>query len=150
MLDTQTNLAALLKDPDLLATQGYLGGDWTDGAGGATFPVTNPARGDVIAEVADLSREQAAAAIDAAYTAQKEWAAWTGKERAAVLRKWFDLMVEHADDLGTILTASRASRTPRPRARSSMVPASSSGSPRKPSAPMAKRSPATSATSGSP
>ena len=105
MLDTQTNLAALLKDPDLLATQGYLGGEWTDGAGGATFPVTNPARGDVIAEVADLSREQAAAAIDAAYAAQKEWAAWTGKERAAVLRKWFDLMVAHADDLGTILTA---------------------------------------------
>ena len=105
MLDTQTDLSKLLKDPDLLATKGYLAGDWVDAESGATFPVTNPARGDVIAEVADLSRAQAAKAIDAAYAAQKEWAAWTGKERAGVLRKWFDLMVEHADDLGTILTA---------------------------------------------
>jgi len=59
----------------------------------------------VIATVADLGRAETARAIDAAYTAQVDWAAWTGKERATVLRKWFDLMVENADDLGTILTA---------------------------------------------
>ena len=105
MLDTLTDLSKLLKDPALLATQGYLAGEWVDGEGGATFAVRNPARGDEIAQVADLSRAQAGQAIDSAYAAQKEWAAWTGKERAAVLRKWFDLMVEHADDLGTILTA---------------------------------------------
>ncbi len=100
-----TNLSALLNDASLLATRAYLAGDWTDADDGATFAVTNPARGDVIARVADLTRAETARAIDAAYSAQREWAQWTGKERAAVLRKWFDLMVENADDLGRILTA---------------------------------------------
>jgi succinate-semialdehyde dehydrogenase/glutarate-semialdehyde dehydrogenase len=105
MLDAQTDLRALLKDPDLLETRAYLAGEWTDGAGGKSFEVTNPARGDVIAKVADLDRAQVSAAIDTAYGAQKTWAARTAKERANTLRKWFDLMVEHADDLATILTA---------------------------------------------
>ncbi|HSG55954.1 MAG TPA: aldehyde dehydrogenase family protein, partial [Paracoccaceae bacterium] len=105
MLDTVTNLKSLLKDPSLLAEQAYLAGDWVDGDGGATFPVTNPARGDVIANVADLSRAQVAVAIAKAEVAQKEWAKYTGKERAAILRKWFDLMMENQDDLATILTA---------------------------------------------
>ena len=105
MLDTVTDLKALLKDPSLLATRAYLAGEWADADSGATFAVTNPARGDVIAEVADLTRAEAARAIDAAFAAQKGWAQWTGKERAAVLRRWFDLMVENADDLGRILTA---------------------------------------------
>ena len=104
MLDVPTNLKSLLKDPSLLATGAYIDGQWVAGDNG-TFEVTNPARGDVIAEVADLSRAQVAGAIDAAYKAQKDWASWTGKERAAVLRKWFDLMIENADDLATILTA---------------------------------------------
>ena len=105
MLDTNTDLSKLLKDPDLLATKAYLGGEWRDADSGATFPVKNPARGDVIAEVADLTRAETARAIDAAYAAQKDWAAWTGKERAAVLRRWYELMMANADDLGTILTA---------------------------------------------
>ncbi|MGR3513068.1 MAG: NAD-dependent succinate-semialdehyde dehydrogenase [Paracoccaceae bacterium] len=105
MLDQTTDLADLLKDPSLLVTQAYVAGDWTDADTGATFEVTNPARGDVIAHVADLSRAETARAIAAAETAQKDWAARTAKERANILRKWYDLMVEHADDLGTILTA---------------------------------------------
>lgn len=105
MLDTATNLKSLLKDPDLLAEKAYAGGKWVDGTDGATFEVVNPARGDVIANVADLDRKQVADVIAGAAKAQKEWAKWTGKERAAVLRKWFDLMMEHQDDLGTILTA---------------------------------------------
>jgi len=104
MLDTTTDLKSMLKDPSLLETRAYVNGAWVDGADG-TFDVTNPSRGDVIAQVADLSRAQVAEAIDAAYAAQKAWALWTGKERAAVLRKWFDLMMEHQDDLGRILTA---------------------------------------------
>jgi succinate-semialdehyde dehydrogenase/glutarate-semialdehyde dehydrogenase len=102
---SETNLKNLLKDPSLLVTQGYLAGEWVDGEDGATFDVTNPARGDVIAQVADLSRAQTAQAIAAAETAQKEWAAKTAKERANILRRWYDLMMENADDLGTILTA---------------------------------------------
>ncbi len=105
MLDTQTNLAAHLKDAGLLETRAYIAGEWCDADDSASFAVTNPARGDVIAEVADVSRVEAERAIAAAYQAQKEWAAWTGKERAAVLRRWYDLMVENADDLGAILTA---------------------------------------------
>ena len=104
MLDQPTDLKSLLKDPSLLETRGYVNGAWVGGDSG-TFAVTNPARGDVIAEVADLSRAQVAQAIDAAHSAQKDWAKWTGKERAAVLRKWFDLMMANADDLATILTA---------------------------------------------
>ncbi len=104
MTDATTNLKSLLKDPSLLETRAYIGGKWVDGEDG-TFDVTNPARGDVIAKVADLSRAQVAGAIAQAEKAQKEWAAWTGKERANVLRKWFDLMMANQDDLGAILTA---------------------------------------------
>jgi succinate-semialdehyde dehydrogenase / glutarate-semialdehyde dehydrogenase len=103
MLDATTDLRSLLNDPSLLETRAYIGGDWVAGEG--TFDVTNPARGDVIAQVADVSRAQAAGAIAQAEAAQKDWAAWTGKERAVVLRKWFDLMMENQEDLGTILTA---------------------------------------------
>ncbi|GHF54216.1 NAD-dependent succinate-semialdehyde dehydrogenase [Seohaeicola zhoushanensis] len=111
MLDATTDLKSLLKDPSLLETRAYVGGKWVDGDNG-TFAVTNPARGDVIAEVADLSRAQAAEAIATAYAAQKEWAKYTGKERANILRKWYDLMMENAEDLGTILTAEQGKPKP--------------------------------------
>ena len=100
-----TDLKSRLKDPSLLAELAYCAGEWVQGEGGATFAVTNPARGDVIANVADLSRAQVADTIAKAEAAQKEWAQWTGKERATVLRRWFDLMMANQDDLGTILTA---------------------------------------------
>ncbi|WP_293441377.1 NAD-dependent succinate-semialdehyde dehydrogenase [Planktotalea sp.] len=105
MLDTPTNLASLLKDPSLLATKAYIGGEWVDADGGATFDVLNPARGDVIVQVADVSRAQVAGAIAQADVAQKEWAKKTGKERSNILRAWFDLMMANQEDLATILTA---------------------------------------------
>ncbi|MAM23796.1 MAG: succinate-semialdehyde dehydrogenase (NADP(+)), partial [Rhodobacteraceae bacterium] len=104
MTDAKTDLKSMLKDPSLLETRAYVNGEWIDGDDG-TFDVTNPARGDVIAKVANLSRAQVGKAIAAAEKAQKDWAKQTGKERAAILRKWFDLMMENQDDLGTILTA---------------------------------------------
>ena len=100
-----TDLKMLLRDPSLLQTRAYVAGEWIDADDGKTFPVINPARGDIIAEVADLSRAEVARAIKAADTAMKEWAARTGKERAQVMRKWFDLMMENQDDLRRILTA---------------------------------------------
>ncbi|KIC37768.1 NAD-dependent succinate-semialdehyde dehydrogenase [Leisingera sp. ANG-M7] len=103
MLDANTDLKSLLKDPSLLETRAYIGGQFTDGEG--TFDVTNPARGDVIAQVSDTSRAQVAGAIAQADAAQKEWAKWTGKERATAMRKWFDLMMENQEDLAVILTA---------------------------------------------
>ncbi|MEY4306177.1 MAG: hypothetical protein RIT52_2352, partial [Pseudomonadota bacterium] len=105
MLDTATDLRSILKDPSLLVEQAYIAGEWVNAADGKTFAVTNPARGDVIANVADMTREDARRAIEAADKARHEWAARTGKERAAVLRKWFDLCMANLDDLGTILTA---------------------------------------------
>ena len=100
-----TDLANLLSDPSLLETKGYFAGNWVSGDKNQTFDVKNPARGDTIAKVANLSREQISAAIDTAYEAQKEWAKRTGKERATILRRWFDLMMENCEDLAKILTA---------------------------------------------
>jgi succinate-semialdehyde dehydrogenase/glutarate-semialdehyde dehydrogenase len=105
MLDTTTDLKSMLKNPNLICTQAYSAGAWRDAADGKTFDVNNPARGDVIAQVADLSRAEVADAIDAAYIAQKAWAARTGKDRANLLRKWFDLLMANQDDLGIIMTA---------------------------------------------
>ncbi len=105
MLDSVTDLASLLKDPSLLVTKAYVAGEWIDADDGATFAVINPARGDEIAHVPNLGRAETARAIDAANHAMKDWAARTGKERAQVMRKWFELMMENQDDLGTILTA---------------------------------------------
>ena len=92
-----------LKDPSLLETRAYINGQWRTCAN--TFDVTNPATGNIIAKVADCSVADITDAIDAAYLAQKDWAKKTGKERATVLRKWNDLLIEAADDLGTILCA---------------------------------------------
>ncbi|MDO5527786.1 MAG: NAD-dependent succinate-semialdehyde dehydrogenase [Paracoccus sp. (in: a-proteobacteria)] len=105
MSKDSTDLKSMLDDPSLLETRAYIAGAWIDADDGATFDVRNPARGDVIAKVADLGRAETARAIEAAAEAMKGWAARTAKDRANVLRRWFDLMMEHQDDLGTILTA---------------------------------------------
>ncbi len=119
MLDSVTDLRALLKDPTLLPNKAYVAGEWVDAADGATFAVTNPARGDIIARVPDLTRADAARAIAAADKARHEWAARTGKERAAILRKWHDLCLLNQDDLGTILTAEQGK--PLPEAKGEVV-----------------------------
>ena len=93
-----------LNDPSLLRTDSYVNGAWTKAKGDKRFAVTNPANGAVIAEVADLGAAEVTAAIDAAVPAQKEWAARTAKDRAMVLRKWYDLIMANADDLAIILT----------------------------------------------
>ena len=119
MLDSVTDLRALLKDPTLLPNKAYVAGEWVDAVDGATFAVTNPARGDIIARVPDLTRADAARAIAAADKARHEWAARTGKERAAILRKWYDLCLVNQDDLGTILTAEQGK--PLPEAKGEVV-----------------------------
>jgi len=100
-----TDLGSLLKDPSLIATKAYVAGEWIDADDGATFAVTNPARGDVICDVADLGRDEIARAIAAAEEAMKGWQALTAKERANTLRAWFNLMMENQQDLALILTA---------------------------------------------
>jgi succinate-semialdehyde dehydrogenase/glutarate-semialdehyde dehydrogenase len=105
MLDDTTNIKSLLRNPDLVCDKAFVAGEWVAAGSGKTFDVSNPARGDVIASVPDLSRAEIAKAIDAAYIAQKSWAALTGKARANVLRKWFELMMANQEDLAIIMTA---------------------------------------------
>jgi succinate-semialdehyde dehydrogenase/glutarate-semialdehyde dehydrogenase len=94
-----------ISDQGLLKTQAYVDGQWTDGDDGSTFPVTNPATGATIAEVASCGSAETRRAIEAAETAMQEWRRRSAKERAALLRRWFDLMMESQEDLAQILTA---------------------------------------------
>ncbi|MDO6588872.1 succinate-semialdehyde dehydrogenase (NADP(+)) [Loktanella sp. D2R18] len=105
MLEKSTNLKSMLTRPDLLCEAAFVAGDWVLAQGRASFDVINPARGDVIASVPDLTRAEVNDAIAAAEKAQKSWAARAAKERAQILRKWFDLLMAHQDDLAIIMTA---------------------------------------------
>jgi len=91
-----------LNDPSLLKQHAYLDGAWQDGA--HHIEVTNPADGSFLANVPDLGALEARAAIDAAARAWPAWRALTGKARAAVLRRWFDLIVANTDDLAVLMT----------------------------------------------
>ncbi|HUF86427.1 MAG TPA: NAD-dependent succinate-semialdehyde dehydrogenase, partial [Thermohalobaculum sp.] len=88
---------------NLLEGRAHVGGEWLTGA--KTFPVTNPSTGEEIIKVADLTRDDTRRAVDAAYAAFPAWSARTGKERAAILRRWYELILENADDLARLLTA---------------------------------------------
>ncbi len=92
-----------LKDPSLLRQAAFVGGEWIE-ANGAGIAVTNPATGDVIGYVPKLGAAETKKAIAVAERVQKEWAARPAKERAGILRKWFELMIANQDDLGHILT----------------------------------------------
>ena len=94
-----------LQDPTLLRTQAYVGGEWIDADSGATFAVTDPATGEVVASVADLGVDETRRAVDLAEVAQKAWAARTAKDRGAVLRRWYELFLEHKEDLALIMTS---------------------------------------------
>jgi succinate-semialdehyde dehydrogenase/glutarate-semialdehyde dehydrogenase len=92
-----------LKDESLLKSAAYVNGVWTNGA--KTFAVKNPSTGETIADVADLSAPDARAAIDAAQDAFAAWKKKTAKERGALMRKWFDLIMGAQEDLAAIMTA---------------------------------------------
>ena len=92
-----------LTDPALLRSEAYLDGQWVSGA--ERFAVTNPATGETVAEVPNLRRADAEAAIAAADAAWPAWRASSPKERAKILHRWFDLMVAHGEDLARIITA---------------------------------------------
>ena len=94
-----------ISDQALLKTQAYINGEWVDADNGATLAVTNPANGNVIAEVAKCSTAETRRAIEAADAALPAWRAKSAKERGALLRKWFNLMMEAQEDLAIILTA---------------------------------------------
>ncbi len=93
-----------LSDQALLRTQAYINGEWIDADNGATLPITNPANGEVIAEVAKCGTAETRRAIEAAAAAFPEWRKRTVKERATCMRNWFNLMMEAQEDLAMILT----------------------------------------------
>jgi len=94
-----------LKNPDLLREQSYINGAWASAADKGTFPVTNPADGSLLANVAQLGVAETRQAIAAASAAWPTWRKRTAKDRAAILRRWYELILANKDDLAVLMTA---------------------------------------------
>ena len=94
-----------LKNMTLLKNKGYIDGQWVGADSGATFVVSDPASGATLVEVADMGLAETRRAIAAAAKALPAWKAKTAKERSAILRKWNDLLIAHADDLALLMTS---------------------------------------------
>ncbi len=94
-----------LADSKLFRQQAYIAGQWSDADSGDKISVSNPATNDTLGSVPKMGGVETRRAIDAAATAYPAWRAKTGKERAAVLRRWFELMMANQDDLGALMTA---------------------------------------------
>lgn len=101
-LGPQVSSFALLKDPSLLKSDALINGVWIPGM--TRFEVTDPSNGNTIAHVANLGEYEAQTAISAAHAALPAWRSKTGKERHAILLKWFQLLMAHQEDLARILT----------------------------------------------
>lgn len=94
-----------LNDASLFKTDSYVNGEWIAAPNGKTFPIHNPATGKLVAEVADHGADTIRDAIAKADVAQKAWAARTAKDRAMLMRAWYNLIMENQEDLAQILTA---------------------------------------------
>ena len=97
-------MAQIVKERTLLLDRGYIRGEWVEGDSGATFPVINPATGEELTQVPRMGTDETRRAIEAAQAAYPPWRATLAKERARILRRWADLMLEHRDDLALLLT----------------------------------------------
>jgi succinate-semialdehyde dehydrogenase/glutarate-semialdehyde dehydrogenase len=93
-----------LSDSKLFRQQCYVNGEWVDADSGETIEVTNPVDNSVIGTIPKMGANETRRAIEGAQEAQKEWRKRTGKERAAILRKWHDLMMENQEDLAILMT----------------------------------------------
>jgi succinate-semialdehyde dehydrogenase/glutarate-semialdehyde dehydrogenase len=108
-----------LKDPQLLRNLAYVNGEWIGADGGATITVTNPATGEIVGTVPMMGAEEARRAIESANVALAKWRKTIAKDRGRLLRQWFDLIIENADDLALILTSEQGK--PLPEAKSEVV-----------------------------
>jgi succinate-semialdehyde dehydrogenase/glutarate-semialdehyde dehydrogenase len=102
-MDMKTSPLSLLNDPTLLKTDAFINGQWVQGSN--RFDVNDPATGLKLADVANLGPQDATDAIDAANAALPAWRHKTGKERHAILLKWYQLLMANVEDLGRIMTA---------------------------------------------
>jgi succinate-semialdehyde dehydrogenase/glutarate-semialdehyde dehydrogenase len=98
------DIRKLLKDPSLFKEEAFINNQWVKSSSGTSFPINNPATGDIIAQVANLGAVDAEKAITAADQALSKWKGLTGKERAGLMRKWFDLILQNKDDLAVLMT----------------------------------------------
>ncbi len=103
-MPTRTD-AVPLRDEYLLRQKAYVNGAWCDADDGTTLPVTNPATGQLIGTVPGLGTAEARRAVEAASAAWPAWRKRTAKERAALLRRWFELILENQEDLAILMTA---------------------------------------------
>lgn len=94
-----------LQDESLLRQRCYVGGAWISATGGATIEVKNPATGQVIGSVPRMTADDVRSAVAKAEAALPAWRAKTAKERSAILRRWFSLLMEHQEDLAKLMTA---------------------------------------------
>lgn len=101
-----------LSDPKLFRQAAYIDGAWVAADDGSTIAVNNPATGEIIGTAPRMGAAETRRAIEAADAALPAWRAKTGKERAAVLRRWFDLMMANQDDLGALMTAEQGKPLP--------------------------------------
>lgn len=104
-----------LKDPSLFRQQAHIDGAWLDADNGQTIDVTNPATTMVLGSVPKMGIAETRRAIEAAERALPGWRALTAKERAGKLRRWFELLLEHQDDLGRLMTAEQGKPLPESR-----------------------------------
>lgn len=105
----------MLKDATLLHHEAFINNEWIAADSGQTFAVTNPATGEVLARVSDCGAAETQRAIAAAETALPLWRAKTATARSYILRKWYDLIMENADDLGLLLTLEQGKPVPEAR-----------------------------------
>jgi succinate-semialdehyde dehydrogenase/glutarate-semialdehyde dehydrogenase len=94
-----------LADPSLLKSRAYVDGAFVTAAAGGTFDVINPATGETLASVPDMGAAETRAAIEAAHAALPAWRSLLAKERASLMRKWFELMLANQEDLAVIMTS---------------------------------------------
>lgn len=94
-----------LQDKDLFRQQAYIGGDWVDADNGATLSVNNPATDEIIGNIPNMGADETRHAIDAANKAYPDWRKKTAGERAILLRRWYELILENQEDLAQLMTA---------------------------------------------
>ncbi|MEQ9260162.1 MAG: NAD-dependent succinate-semialdehyde dehydrogenase [Roseovarius sp.] len=103
MLDTAITATAEISDKSLLRSFSYIGGKWRGAASNEAVAVHDPATGDFLGDVAKLSAEESAAAVGVAHEAFASWSMTLPQERSAILRRWFELMIAHKEDLARIM-----------------------------------------------
>src|SRR5690606_28584230 len=93
-----------LQRPSLFRQQCYVGGKWVDASDAKTIDVNNPANGATIGTIPSLTQQDVRQAVDAANQALPAWRAMAAKQRSQLIRRWFELCMDHQEDLATLLT----------------------------------------------